>query len=232
MKIRWTFLLILWAFTGATAQTDTTGHPDFSHYLEDQVFFNLSYINIRHLYPGVSQQGFSHAVSFGYIRDIPVNLRRNLGFGLGFGYERDVYYQNLRIGKDEQTGNITYRVLNPGDYINNAFVVKKLIMPVEFRYRNSTAERFRFFRIYTGFLLGYTVGAESHYETEKVAVHYIKLTAIPSRWQYGVYVYAGYSELNGYVYYGLNDLFSKQVRVGSEHAPMYDLKFGVMLSFL
>ncbi len=232
MKIRWAFLLFLMLTARAGAQSDTTGRTDFSHYLEDQVFFNLSYINIRHLYPGVSQQGFSHAVSFGFIRDIPVNLRRNLGFGLGFGYERDVYYQNLRIGKDEQTGRIIYEVLTPGDYINNAFVVKKLIMPVEFRYRNSTAERFRFFRIYTGFLLGYTVGAESHYETEKLAVQYIKLTAIPSRWQYGVYVYAGYGELNGYVYYGLNDLWSQKVAVNGQHAPMYDLKFGVMLSFL
>ena len=232
MKLRLALLGFMMGLTGLTAQVDSTAQRNFVHYLEDQVFFNVSYINIRHLYPGISQQGFSHAISFGFIRDIPVNLRRNLGFGLGFGYERDVYYQNLRISKEEQTGAITYQVLAPDDYINNAFVVKKLVFPIEFRYRNSTAERFRFFRIYTGMMLGYTVGAESHYETEKVALHYIKLSDIPNGWQYGLYLYAGYGELNGFVYYGLNDLFSPQVEIGGSHVPMYDLKFGVMLSFL
>ncbi|NPA46432.1 MAG: PorT family protein [Chlorobi bacterium] len=226
------WLLLILFSSSVFGQTDTLDAKRFSHYLEDQLFFNLSYIAIRHLHPDLTQQGFSHSVSFGFIRDIPVNLRRNLGFGLGVGYERDIFYQNLRISVSESDGSIQYTILDPGSYLNNAFVIKKIVFPVEFRYRNSDATRFRFFRIYAGTLIGYTVGAESHYETDKVSVDYRKLTSIPNRWQWGVYLYAGYGELNGYIYYGLNDLFSPQVKFNGTHVPMYDLKFGVMLSFL
>jgi len=228
-------LLVVWALLALLplrAQTDTVPTEQFAHYLEDQLFFNLSYIALRQAHPGITQQGFSHSISYGFIRDIPLNLRRNFGIGIGVGFERNTLYQNLRVSVSENDGSITYALLEPGTYLNNAFVFKKIIFPLEIRYRNSTADKFRFFRLYAGIMPGYSIGAESHYETEQFSVVYRKLNSLPTRWQWGTYLYVGYGELNGYIYYGLNDLFSPQVQIDGEHYPVYDLRFGVMLSFL
>ncbi len=203
-----------------------------ARYLEDQLFFNVSYIALQNLYSGIEQQGFSHSVSFGFIRDIPVNLNRNLGFGLGIGYEKNVYFQNLRIWKDEQTGEMQYMILEPGSFSSNSFAVKKLIFPVEIRLRGSTAEKFKFWRLYFGMTLGYVLSAYSEFENENAALRYRNLNDIPSRFQYGIHLYAGYADINGYIYYGLNDLFSPQVKINGEHVPLRDIRFGVMLSFL
>ncbi len=231
-RFLWVFLLFHTLFL--TAQNDTISRRRNirSHYLEDQLFFNISYIALRNLYPGINQQGFSHSVSFGFIRDIPVNLRRNIGFGIGLGYERNVYFQNLRIWKDEHTGNIQYRILDRNDFISNSFVIKKIIMPVEIRLRGSTADKFKFWRVYAGVTAGYTLSAFSEFENRFAALRYRRLNDIPSKFQFGLHLYAGYGDINGYIYYGLNDLFSPQVKINNEHVRLSDIRFGVTLTFL
>ncbi len=224
--------LLLYAVNVQAQDTLSNFRSRQSHYLEDQLFFNISYIALQNLYEGISQQGFSHSISFGFIRDIPVNLRRNVGFGVGFGYEKNVYYQNLRIWKDEQTGEMQYSVLEPGTFSSNSFAVKKLIFPVEFRLRGSTAEKFKFWRVYAGVTFGYVISAYSEFENENISLRYRNLNDIPAKFQYGLHLYAGYADINGYIYYGLSDLFSSQVKINGEHVPMLDIRFGVMLSFL
>jgi hypothetical protein len=232
------FVLLLTS-TLASAQEgkiDTVSMNEFSRpdhkYLEDQIFFQFSYITLKNLYPDLKQQGFSNSLSFGYIRDLPVNLRRNIGFGIGIGFERNVYFQNLRVKVDEQTGRISYEILDEGTYRLNAFGIKRLVFPVEFRLRGSTATKFKFWRVYTGVTLGYVLGAFAEYENDYVSVKYKYLGMIPSKFQYGIHLYAGYADLNGYIYFGLNDLFSPEVHINDTHIPMQDIRFGVMLSFL
>ncbi len=232
MKFKVLTLVLLGWIGILRAQTGRDTATSFSHYLEDQLFFNLSYVALRQMPPGLVQQGFSHSVSYGFIRDIPVNLRRNFGFGVGVGYERTTLYQNLRVWVSEADGQVRFRVMDPQSYLNNAFVIKKLVFPLEIRYRNSTPEKLRFFRLYAGVMPAYTLGAESHFENDQLSVVYRKLKNLPARWNWGTYLYIGYGELNGYIYYGLNDLFSPQVLIDGKHYPVYDLRFGVMLSFL
>lgn len=232
MKFKIFALALLIGGTGLYAQFSTDSTQHFSHYLEDQLFFNLSYIALRQMPADLVQQGFSHSISYGFIRDIPVNLRRNFGFGVGVGYERTTLYQNLQVWVSEADGQVHFRIMDPQSYLNNAFVIKKLVFPIEIRYRNSTPEKLRFFRLYAGVMPAYTLGAESHFENDQISVVYRKLKSLPARWNWGTYLYIGYGELNGYIYYGLNDLFSPQVLIDGKHYPVYDLRFGVMLSFL
>jgi len=201
-------------------------------YLEDQIFFQFSYISLTNLYPDIIQQGFSNSVSFGFIRDIPFNYRRNVGMGIGIGYERSIYFQNLKIEVDPATGEIIYQIMDPESYRLNAFAIKRLVFPVEFRLRGSTPEKFKFWRVYGGMTFGYTVGAFSEFENEHASIRYYNLKSIPSPFQYGVHLYAGYADLNAYIYVGLNDLFSPDVKINDTHVPMQDIRFGVMLTFL
>ncbi len=231
MKKRGMFIFgLMWAIS-FYAQ-DSLSKPSFKYYLEDQIFFELSYVSLRNLYPDVKQQGFSHAYAFGYIRDIPVNEKRNVGFGIGLGYGKDLYYQNLRVWQDENTGEVHYQILTPGNYKSNLFAIKKILVPVEIRIRNSSPEKYKFWRVYGGITFSYITDAFSEFENDYVTLRYRHLQFLTNRWQYGIHVYAGYGELNAYIYYGLNDLFSPQVKINDVHIPLFDVKFGVMLTFL
>jgi len=227
-------LLSIWGGTWAQSAADSVLLPQKPgpKYLEDQIFFQFTYIILKNLYPGIVQQGFSNSVAFGFIRDIPVNRRRNIGFGAGFGYERSIYYQNLKIEADPETGEIRYTLLRPDSYRLNAFGIKRLVFPLEFRLRGSTAEKFKFWRFYGGITWAYTVGAFSDYENDRVSLRYRRLKHLPSRFQYGLHAYAGYADLNAYLYVGLNDLFSPDVKIENRHVPLQDIRFGVMLTFL
>ncbi len=226
------FLLISFFSPGQSSNTKEIEINRDSKYLEDQIFFNFSYISLTNLCEGIRQQGFSNSVSFGFIRDIPLNVRRNIGFGLGIGYERSVYFQNLRIKVNESDGSIQYEILDPAQYRLNNFGIKRLIVPLEIRLRGSSATKFSFWRFYAGITLGYTLGAFSDFEDQNISLRYKNLGNIPSKYHYGVHVYAGYGELNGYIYFGLNDLFSPEVKINDNHIPLQDLRFGIMLSFL
>ncbi len=224
-------LLVLMSVIPMRAQ-DTIRRPDFQFYLEDQLFFQLSYVSLRNLYPGVKQLGFSHSYAFGFIRDIPVNKRRNLGFGVGIGYGKDLYYQNLKVTVDETDGTVSYQLIQPGDFKSNLFAVKKLLFPVEIRLRTSTPEKYKFWRLYTGITFSYVTDVFAEFENDYLTLRYRHLQFLTARWQYGIHFYIGYGELNAYIYYGLNDLFSPQVKINGEHIPLYDVKFGIMLTFL
>ena len=238
MKFRFYAIVMIFLFYQMSAQEIKSDslisdhHKIGKKYLEDQLFFQFSYIILKNLYPDIIQQGFSNSLSFGFIRDIPLNFRRNVGFGIGIGYERSVYYQNLKIDVDKKTGEITYEIMKAGTYRLNAFGIKRVIFPVEFRLRGSTAEKFKFWRVYTGMTFGYTVGAFTDFENKFVSLRYRHLKNIPSKFQYGIHLYAGYADLNAYLYVGLNDLFSPTVQINGEHVPLQDIRFGVILTFL
>ena len=227
------WLVFIWFLgVGLLRGQDSIRHPDFTFYLEDQLFFQLSYVSLRNLYPDVKQLGFSNAYAFGFIRDIPLNKRRNIGLGVGLGYGKDLYYQNLKVIVDETDGTVSYQLIQPGDYKSNLFAVKKLVLPVEVRLRTSTPEKYKFWRLYTGMTFSYVTDAFSEFENDFATIRYRHLSFLTNRWQYGIHFYIGYGELNAYIYYGLNDLFSPQVKVNGEHIPLYDVKFGIMLTFL
>ena len=63
------------------AQTNDTVKS--AKYLEDQIYIGLSMITLTNLDDYIAQSGFSNSFSFGFIKDIPVNLKGNFAFGLG-----------------------------------------------------------------------------------------------------------------------------------------------------
>ncbi len=229
------FLLFLYMSLPVLSQEtdipiDSIYKPDL-HYFEDQIYFGLSYIVLKDLPENVSQNGFSNSLKFGIIRDIPINEMRNFGFGLGLGYSRDVYYHNLRIKVDEQTGEVLFESLDGIDYKTNSYSVHKLDIPFEIRWRGSTPTKFKFWRLYTGITISYVLSSESQFVTDKVNV-VNKGLKINNSWRYGYTLAVGYGLWNFSLYYGLNDIIKESVKYNNKPINMRDFHLGVVYYFL
>jgi len=210
---------------------DSLYKPD-PHYLEDQFYFGLSYIALKNLPGNLEQNGFSNSVKFGYIRDIPMNERRNLGFGIGLGMAWDTYFQNLRISIDEETGNVVYRILDDNDHFrSNSFTLTKIEIPFEFRWRGSTPTKFKFWRLYAGPVFSYVVSTSSEYVNKNVDVIYKNIRII-NTWQTGISVSVGYGTWNFNYYYGLRNIIKKDLTIEGEQFVLKDMRFGFVYYFL
>ncbi len=229
-------LFIIFIITGlqATAQqeipADSLYRPD-PYYLEDQLYFGISYIVLRDLPENMSQNGFSNAVRLGFIRDIPINERRNFGFGLGLGLSWENYYQNLRISVDEQTGNIEYQLLINESFRSNSFQVNKIDIPLEIRWRGSTPEKYKFWRLYAGIIASYVYKKSANFVTNKVDVTYNKINIIKS-WQFGANLSAGYGTWNFTFYYGLSPMMKNDLNLDGESFNIKNMQFGFIYYFL
>jgi len=225
--------IVLLSFRGMSQQNipvDSLYKPD-SYYLEDQFYFGISYIMLQNLPETLEQNGFSNSVKFGFIRDIPINERRNIGFGVGFGLGWDAYYQNLRISIDEMTGDVSYQVLTTEDYRSNSFSLKKIDFPVEFRWRGSTSEKYKFWRLYTGVTFSYVYGTSANYVTDNVDVTYKNIQIIEP-WQIGISFSMGYGTWNFNYYYGLTNILKKDVLIDGQSFDMKEMRFGFVYYFL
>jgi len=228
------FILLLWVSISSFAQQsvsiDSLYKPD-PLYLEDQLYFSISYIALRNLPAGLKQNGFSNAVRIGYVRDIPINEQRNFGFALGVGYAHDAYFHNLRISVDEGNGNIKYNILKDDNYQSNSFSINKFEIPFEIRWRGSTPTKFKFWRLYAGATASYVFSTSSNYVTNDVDITYKNIKII-NPWQYGLTLSLGYGTWNFNYYYGLNNIIKDNVVVDGVTIKMKVMRFGIIYYFL
>lgn len=203
----------------------------YKNYREDQFYVSITY-NLLNLKPdNVNQSGFSSGFHFGFIRDMPINARRNLSIGLGIGLSSNSYNQNIAI--TESNNAIAYNIIDERE-INvskNKFTTYLVEVPLEFRWRTSTASEYNFWRIYSGIKFGYLV-----YNTTKINSDSgnVKLSNVEdfNRLQYGITLSAGYGTWNFHVYYGLNSIFDNSARLNGESIDMASLKLGLMFYIL
>ena len=230
----WIIIFSLWTwqnFSQETIPIDSLYKPD-PHYFEDQFYFGMSYIALKNMPGNLTQNGFSNSIKFGYIRDIPMNERRNLGFGIGLGMGWDTYFQNLRISIDEETGSVIYDVLEEnGNYQSNSFTLTKIEMPIEFRWRGSSPEKFKFWRFYAGPVISYVVSTTSEYVNKNVDIKYKNIRIIDT-WQTGLSLSVGYGTWNFNYYYGLSNIIKKDLIIEGEKFVLKDMRFGFIYYFL
>src|SRR5690606_33172075 len=68
--------------------------PD-TNYFEDQFYFGVNYNVLVGAPEGIGQNSFSSGIMGGFIKDLPINKRRNIGFGLGVGLSINTIYSDL-----------------------------------------------------------------------------------------------------------------------------------------
>lgn len=228
--------IVLWVWSiPMNAQTSEVLDEAFvdSLYREDQFFFGFSYNPLVNVPDGVSLAAFSGGVELGFIRDMPINERRNLAVGLGAGWAFDNFGNSLFIGQDEITGGTIFRTLDDKveNYGRNRFSMQQVTVPLELRWRTSDPVENSFWRVYLGVKLGYTYYYRSNFEQEGNTVRQTNISEFQP-WRVGATLSFGYSTFNFHVYYGLNPLFDSGASVNGEPIDMRVLKFGLMFYIL
>ncbi|WMI66922.1 porin family protein [Aestuariibaculum sp. YM273] len=202
-----------------------------SLYKEDQFYIGVTYNLFGNRPIDLSQNGFSNGIHLGFIKDMPLNPRRNVALGLGLGYSANSFYHNLHIRQDENQIMTYDIILESGSYTKNKFSNHLVELPIEFRWRSSTPEEYKFWRIYTGFKLGYIFRNRVKYRGDLGDVHYTNVKGF-EKFQYGFTLSFGYNTWNAYLYYALSPIFAKDNQINGQNIDMNNIKIGLMFYIL
>ena len=225
-------LFILFIGYFGFSQNDNADKAElYKNYREDQFYASVTY-NLLNMMPnGVSQSGFSSGFHFGFIRDMPINDKRDFALGLGLGISTNSYNQNLFI--EESNSNFSYSIIDESEVnvSKNKFTTYLVVVPFEIRWRTSTPTDYNFWRIYTGFKVGYLLYNSTKFESDAGNVNLSNIDDF-NKLQYGLTLSAGYGTWNFHVYYGLNSIFDNNAELNGETIDMKSIKIGLMFYIL
>jgi len=181
---------------------------------------------------GVEQRNLPYGLQLGYIKDIPVNKANTIGLGVGLGYAINNYYTNI-IAEENVNSNISYTIDAGAAKLNRSKVATHLIeLPFELRWRNSTIDEYKFWRVYMGAKLGYVFNARSKLVTEDEKISFSNDDV--KNIHYGLTLNFGYNTWNIQVYYQLNNLFNDGVVIEDtlERVNVRPLRIGIIFYIL
>lgn len=200
-----------------------------SLYREDQFYFGFTYNTLTNKPADLSQRKLSTGFSGGFLRDMPINKKRTIAIASGLGFAYNNYNQNLAIYKSDQAP--TYSIIDPEtSYNKNKFSQILVEVPLEFRWRTSTYESHKFWRIYGGFKLSYVIHDRSIFQDAQGKI-LVTNNRDFNKLLYGAYIATGYNTINVYAYYGLNSLF-KTAKIEGEAIAMKSLNIGLVFYIL
>ncbi|WP_339655646.1 porin family protein [uncultured Maribacter sp.] len=222
MRFVFLFILLPFFFFGQNANDSLSSQ----RYFEDQFYLGLSYNFLLNQPEGSSQRNLSYGLQAGVIKDIPLNLSGTKAIGFGAGLAINSYYSNLVANISNDV--ITYSI---DDKIKRSNLESHLIeFPLEFRWRNSTLEEYKFWRIYMGIKAAYIVGARSKFVSDTTSDGFYNTDI--SKFQYGLTLSFGYNTFNIHAYYALTDLFNGDATVNGEVLQYRPLRIGLIFYIL
>lgn len=201
-----------------------------SLYREDQFYAGFTYNLLLNTRQGVSQNKFSAGFTGGFLRDMPINKTRTVAIATGVGVTYNKYFQNIVISKIDEIPQYNL-IANGTQYQKNKFDQIFIDVPLEFRWRTSTAESHKFWRVYSGFKFSYLISGKARYvdNTYDITVSDNKDF---NKVQVGAYIAGGYNTWNFYAYYGLTDLFKSSATINNQMVAMNSLNLGLMFYIL
>jgi len=205
----------------AFAQKDSLTLGD--RYSEDQMYVMATYNTLVKQPKDFRSTSFSYSLSFGFLKDIIINKQGSFSTAIGVGYS----YDSFNHAMDVSLINNSY-VFSP---VNNGEDTHKLHLhtleiPFELRFRNSTANKYNFWRIYTGIKLGYNFSNSITTKMDKFSnLEFYK------KWQYGLTISAGYDAFTLHAYYGLSSIF-ENANVNGNSIDSRIMKIGIVFYLL
>jgi len=195
-------------------------------YRDDQLYIGFTYNQLFSQPSQAGGSGFSYGFSGGFIKDIPFTKQGDLSLGIGIGYGFDSFNHGLKV---TELNNI-YSFSVDNTISSNKFSTHTLEFPLEFRWRTSTAKKYKFWRIYTGIKFGYNLSNRFNYVENLTA---IDLKNIPNfkKLQYGLTISAGYDAFNAHIYYGLTPIL-ENANIGTSSINTKILKIGLLFYVL
>lgn len=225
-------LLILFLIGSGVLAQDSLSVKGDAKYREDQFYLGFTYNVINKVPRGVNVKGLSGGIHFGYLRDMPLNKRRNIAIALGAGLALDQFGQTLFIGEDANEETI-YRILNSDvNYKKNRLNTATLEVPIEFRWRTSTATNYKFWRVYGGLRMGYTYWYRSYFRQPD---NEVAQTDIPEfqNLNLAATLSAGYGTFNFYINYSLTPFFEGAITEDTkERIRFQPIKLGIIFYIL
>lgn len=201
-----------------------------SLYREDQFYMTFTYNSLFNRPVGISQNKFSSGFAAGFLRDMPINKNRTIAIASGLGLSYNKCFQNLYIKETNQ--EITYSGIPSGmDYSKNKLDQFYVDVPLEFRWRTSTPESHKFWRVYSGFKFSYLIFDKyTHIDSE--SNFRITRNDDLNKFQVGTYLAFGYNTWNFYGYYGLTPFFKSSAKINNEAVGLNTLNLGLMFYIL
>lgn len=200
-------------------------------YREDQFYLGVTFNLLTNKPSNLEQNGFSGGLHLGFIRDMPINQRRNWAIGLGAGLSMNTYNQNLFVGENETEETIFTIIDSQTDYNKNWFSTYLIEAPLQLRWRTSTASNYKFWRIYTGLQLGYVYAYKFNFEQKGNHVVQTDVKEFDP-YRLGLTFSFGYDTFNFYFYYNLNPFFKGALSNEELPIELNSLKLGLMFYIL
>lgn len=196
-------------------------------YLEDQIYFGVTFNQLVNQPSQVIGSGFSYGINTGYIKDISLVKSGKIALGLGVGYSFDSLKHGFKVSKSN--GEVVLDV-DPSVQSTNGLKLHAIEFPIELRWRTSTANKYKFWRIYTGIKINYNLKNTIDFTNNSIVSSYNNFSRF-NKLQYGLTFSAGYSTFNFNLYYGLTPLF-KDSTLGAKSIGTKILKLGMIFYIL
>lgn len=234
LKMRYLFLLFFIPLLGISQEEIKDSINDTNadlRYREDQFYFGITYNIVMNTPSGMSSRGLSGGVQGGFVRDMPINKKRNIAIAVGLGVAYDQFGQNLFVGEDTD-GNTIFRVLGGEvDFTQNRFGMAVIEAPLEVRWRTSTPTDYKFWRIYAGVRVGYAYWYKA---TFKQLGNNVNQTKIPEfdPIRLSATLSFGYNTFNFIASYSINPFFKDAYTVDGARVDLRTLKLGLIFYIL
>lgn len=203
-----------------------------SLYREDQFYIGLGVNFLLDRPQGMRQSGFSGGLHAGFIRDMPINKRRNVSIGLGLGISINTFSQNLLITENQNQQTFFDVLDNNINYSENRFSTHLVEIPLHFRWRTTDiGDNNSFWRIYSGLNIGYMYYFKSVFRQDDNSIEITTLDEI-NRIRYAFYFAFGKSKINFFFKYTINPLFDAKLQDSDEVLNVKEIKAGLVFYIL
>ncbi|NVK52223.1 MAG: PorT family protein [Flavobacteriaceae bacterium] len=220
------FILVTLHGLSLFAQKDSLRVGDA--YLEDQLYVGVTYNQLYNQPNNVTGSGFSYGFNAGYIRDISLVKSGRLALGIGLGYAFDSFKHGFRI--TQLAANTISVAVDPTLTATHPLTIHAIEFPFEFRWRTSSPNKYRFWRVYTGFKVTYNLKHTITFTENNITRQYTNIDRF-NKLQYGLTIAAGYSAFNFNFYYGLTPFF-KDASIGTSPIGTKTIKMGLIFYIL
>ena len=172
-------------------------------YREDQFYINIFYNSIKNGVDELKENKFSSSINFGFIRDFPLNNSGKFSLGLGAGLGINSINNNLKLNSNF----LNYTDIND-DVKKNKFNYSEIQFPLEIRFRNSSIDSYRFWRLYAGVM--YSRIVNSKFKFENYIEKYSQDNTPITRDQLGFTLNIGFNTWNLGIYKSVRPFFANQ----------------------
>ncbi|MCH9660607.1 MAG: PorT family protein [Bacteroidetes bacterium] len=233
MTLRQFIVFISLSFVTPLVAQDSIPNPAGDpHYREDQVYVGVTYNLISSVPDAINTEGVSGGIQFGFLRDMPLNDRRNISVALGAGFAFDRMGQTLFIGEDENENTIFRALDDDIIYNSNRFSTASVELPIELRWRTSTPSNTSFWRIYGGVRLGYTYWYRASFKQDG---NDVSQTDIPEfeKMRLMANLSFGYGTFNFYMSYSFTPFFKDAfLQETNEQIDFRPVRLGIIFYLL